>query len=265
MARVDDWERFSDAWEVSINADNPKPLAYHKGHKYFSNHDATGQVGCFAGFTAQEAAAKTVNLAHLVIGLNPRIAGFAVTIPHELHQKLVVNTAVRKRGTVIRPEQRLPFYIAFSHLVPMIHALHYHSGFRDKVDFIFDGNKTDKGLRDCIAVYDGIKESFEGEGWYSLMGEITPGDDKELAPLQAADMYAGQLRQSFMAGETRGTIRLWEDNRVKMAGQYIDQSKLEKWSREQNEEAATRILTTIKKHRENPPVMSKRRVKKRKS
>lgn len=150
-------------------------------------------------------------------------------------------------------------------MVPTVHALHYHAGFRDKIDFIFDGNKTDKALRDCIAVYHDIKEGFKDEIWYPIMGEMVPGDDKELAPLQAADMYAGQLRQSIMQGGIQGAIKLWNDNGVKMVGENVGQEKLEKWSRDMNEETATKRLTKIKDERENPKlrVMSKRRVKKK--
>lgn len=115
MARVDDWEHLSDAWEISISANNPKPLGYNKGYRYFSNNEATGQTGCFAGFTPREAALKTANLAHLIVGMNPRIAGFTVTVPHEEHQAIVKNRAITKRGGDVRLEQKLPFYIAFTH------------------------------------------------------------------------------------------------------------------------------------------------------
>jgi len=204
----------------------------------------------------------------LVLGLSPRIAAFTTTIPHDLHQKYVVDTAISRRGKLgkLKPIQKLPFYIAFSHLVPTVHALHYHQGFRDRVDFIFDGDKTDKGLRDCIAVYDAIKDDFKDEPWYPLMGEIIPGDDKELPPLQVADMFAGHLRLSIMSGRAEGAIKLWEENGVKIACQYVGQDKLEKWAQGQNEESVTKILTRIKEERENPrpPVMSTRRIKNKK-
>jgi len=263
-ARVDDWERFSDAWEISLGADNPKPLGYHKGYRYFRHHDAVTQEACFAGFTPQEAALKTTSLAWLLVGM--RVAGISVLVPHGEHKAYVKDKAITRRGKM-RPEQKHPFYIAFTHLVPLIHALHYHSGFRDKIDFIFDGDKTDRALRDCIREFGSVKEDYKNEIWYPLMGEIIPGDDKELAPLQAADMLAGQLRKTIVESEVQPIIKLWEDNRVKVHGEYIGQPKLEAWSSRFNQGLATDVLTRIKDEREGrlpPRVMSKRREKKEK-
>jgi hypothetical protein len=262
-ARVDDWERFSDAWDTSLSANNPRSLGYNKGHRYFRHHDAVTQKDCFAGFSPQEAALKTTNLAWLLVGL--RVAGISVVVPHDEYREFVKNKAIIRRGK-LRPEQKHPFYIAFAHLVPRIHALHYHSGFMDKIDFIFDGDKTDRALRDCIRTFGNIKYDFKDEIWYPLMGEMIPGDDKELAPLQAADMLAGQMRKSIVELGVQPLIKLWEDNQVKVHSEYIDQAKLEAWSSRFNQDLATDILTRIKDEREGrvpPRVMSGRREKKK--
>jgi hypothetical protein len=228
MSRVDTWDIFSDAWDRWLVDDNPKPLEYHKGHRYFSNREAMSQTGCFAGFTVQEAAEKTANLAWLIVTVSPGIAGFTVTVPHDEYATFVKQQAVIRRGK-LRLEQKLPFYIAFVHMLSSIHSMHYHGGSKDKVDFIFDGDKTDTALRECIGIYYDIKENSKHEPWYPIMGEMMHGDDKDLPPLQAADLFAGQLRQSIMLADTVGAIKLWEQNNVKILGQYIGKDKLEQW------------------------------------
>lgn len=170
-ARADDWERFSDVWNTSLGANNPKPLGYHKGYRYFRHHDAVTQETCFTGFTPQEAALKTVSLAWLMVGM--RVAGISIVVPHNEYKEFVKDRAITRRDK-IRSEQKHPFYIAFSHLVPLIHALHYHSGFRDKIDFIFDGDKTDKALRDCIREFGCLRDDFKDEIWYPLWERLDP-------------------------------------------------------------------------------------------
>src|SRR5215217_4629362 len=79
VARCDDWERFTDAWQISLEADNnPKALkSDEQGRLYFKYSEAVSKQKCFEGFTSEEAALKAVNLAHLFIGIP--MVGYVVT------------------------------------------------------------------------------------------------------------------------------------------------------------------------------------------
>lgn len=61
------------------------------------------------------------------------------------------------------------------------------------MEFVFD--KQGKQLPRCTRQYEELKEMIE-EPFRSLKGDVTPGDDKRILPLQAADLIAWQFRNS---------------------------------------------------------------------
>jgi hypothetical protein len=239
VARVDDWDAFSDVWDAR--------LGLGKSIKYFKHTEAYTQTGCFAGFTEQEAAEKMVGLAQVLIG-RP-VAGFTCVVPQDEFNAYVKDEAIQRRGKISR-ELKDPFYIAFSELVPVIHAVHYHSGIRDRIDFVIDGNKSDKALRRCIDVFRDLKEEFKEHPWHPLMGEIIPGDDKDLLPLQAADLLAGQTRRCLVDLDVTPILKMYERSHVPVFGLYVGKDKLTKWREGFNKNQATDILTAIKNERE---------------
>jgi hypothetical protein len=49
-----------------------------------------------------------------------------------------------------------------------------------------------------------------GHPWNGLAGEVMPGDDKKLMPLQAADLLAGQIRRSLIHNSLPVVLNLWK-------------------------------------------------------
>jgi hypothetical protein len=57
-----------------------------------------------------------------------------------------------------------------------------------------DGDKTDKAAGDMIEIFKYVKEQTKGEPHNAVIGDIFQRSAKDLAPLQLADMLAGQIR-----------------------------------------------------------------------
>jgi hypothetical protein len=90
---------------------------------------------------------------------------------------------------------RGPFYIAFHSLFGMILGIHSerYPDRIDRIDFIFDGKRGSNATSRCIAIHELVRQSATPP-YDLLMGTAVPGDDKEILPLQAADLLAGQYR-----------------------------------------------------------------------
>jgi hypothetical protein len=78
----------------------------------------------------------------------------------------------------------------------------------EKVDFTFDGCAE---LRACIGSYEQKRERFP-PSMRAIAGELIPGDDKELAGLQAADLLAGGI-SARLKGEAPQYLRIIEESR----------------------------------------------------
>lgn len=70
----------------------------------------------------------------------------------------------------------------------MVLQLQADSGEPDSVDFVFD--EGDSAFEDCLKFYKVVKEKLPVE-MLKVAGSVRTGNDKELMPLQAADLLAG--------------------------------------------------------------------------
>lgn len=263
IACCEAWERFSDAWEISLQGP-PKALGFHKGKRYFRHTDAVNQKACFAGFTSEMATRKAINLAWLVRPFQDHMLGYAVTVPMDQHKAVVQDQAIVRRGN-IHHMLKSPFYPAFKQLVPDVYESYWNQGHRDPIDIIVDGDgKTDKAFNDMKAIFDDVKKQTKGEPQYAVIGDIFQRSAKDLAPLQLADMLAGQTRMNHVDLRRAEVLRLWEKHKIQIHNHVVSQAEMEAWSQPLNVALATKVLMKIKIERDNPPVMSKRRVKKKK-
>jgi len=260
VTRVGVWERFSDAWDLLLNA--PRPLKKHKGKQYFRHTDVITRTACFKGFTEQEAAHKTVSLAGLLIAIRADVVGFRVNIPLADFTELVQDKAIVVRNK-IHLSQRNPLYLALMHLIPAIYISQHQLGVRDVIDIIVDGDKTDKALSDMRIIFNNAKQSFQSQPWYPLLGDMYPRSAKDLAPLQASDMLAGQTRKGLMDKQEAPITRYWREGKVPIWATTVNRSTMKKWSEQMNEALSTDRLIAIT-DKGKPQVISKRRVKKKK-
>lgn len=249
VARCDDWERFSDAWQLSLEAGNPKPLKPdHKGRQYFKHYDAKQLSGCFDGFTGpEETALKALNLAHLFIGIP--VIGFIVTVDQKLHKKVVQDGAIREKRR-LRPELADALAVALAHLIPLVHTFYHRSGVRDRIDIIVDGDGTDAAANVVMSAFRKARNDARMSEWHDLMGGLSFVDDKELAPLQAADFLAGEKRDSTISGIESALISFLKQNRVLIVDFEINADLLDTWRSKYNEDASTRKLIKAKNEEE---------------
>ncbi len=163
IASVDTWERFTEAWDSAL-----------KGFSlnYFKHAGASD--------------AKTLTMSQIISEHDLR--GYVVTVDYDLLTSKPVE--LRKRmGTRV-------YDWAFMKMVPGVLVDNLDRGSREKVDFVFDGCTE---LRTCIERYEVAREEWP-PSMRAIAGEIIPGNDKELAALQAADLLAGEYAAVLRSG-----------------------------------------------------------------
>ncbi len=235
---ADAMETFADAWDIASRKD--------KAIEYFKHSESMALEGCFKDFTATEAEDKRISLAEVIA--NHPVYGFVFIVPHSEYKTHVTDKAIRKRNRLVK---RLadPFYLAFGDLVRVVLSTHYYAGIRDQIDFIFDGNKSDSALGSSVTAYNRLKREFKNHPWWHLMGTIVPGDDKQLLPLQAADLLAGKTRKSVIDDRLDPVFEIWRD-RVPILFHVLTQADFEAHVAGFNIGEATNVLEEIKQKRD---------------
>ncbi|HEX8844670.1 MAG TPA: hypothetical protein VF791_08510 [Pyrinomonadaceae bacterium] len=194
VGQIPTWDAFADDWEMTLAAPNPKPI------DYFKHNEALALKGCFAGFTESEANTKARNLAEVVARHD--VYGAVYFVGRGQLKRMIEKEAVVIRDKV---HQYLsdPFYICIGSLVGHMLGSQYGKYPDEKVDFIFDGQPGSSQATRFIAQYEVFRE-FAPEPIKRIMGTAIAMDDKEVLPLQAADLLVGQVRtagQLMIAGQ----------------------------------------------------------------
>lgn len=189
-ATVEEWERFSDAWE--------KCRLSEPSIEYFKTYEANGLSGEFYKFSSTDRDAKVLALSHVIAAHGLR--GYIALVEHSL----LAN----------RPEKLRKFMgsrtydWAFIAIVQSVLADFLDRRQTEKIDFIFD--KCGE-LRACIESYEQQKAEEFSPSIRDIAGEVIPGDDKELAGLQAADLLAGE-HSSYLRTNTKSPAYAEIDN-----------------------------------------------------
>jgi Protein of unknown function (DUF3800) len=192
MARAEEWELFSDAWDRELRAD--KPI------EYFKNHEAAILDEQFRGWKEAERDAKVLALAKIIAKYE--LTGFIGGIHLPNFNSIFAGSIVPKkvlRSIVTFTE---PYHwgcqciisgvLGYQDLVAKNHS--------EQVDFVFDNGV--KALDDCIANYPKLLAVLPPTA-QAIAGTVIPGDDKKIAALQAADLLAGQMLQEIREGGVR--------------------------------------------------------------
>ena len=187
-ATVPQWEHFDDEWQRVLDAD--PPIAYYK------NNEAYGLKGEFAeekGWTLQKRDDKVIALAKVIKDTIPQ--RFYVGAYNGDYKKYLTDIPARNRRNIGENMYSFLFYQM------IFHIFGYNIGInvREKFDLIFD----------CQG-----KIGYRALHWWELLKrtaitqskfDYTPyfGDppsfksDLDLKPLQASDLYAGQIGRGF--------------------------------------------------------------------
>lgn len=171
---ADKWSRFSDEWAAE--------LASEPAIKYFRNVEAQSNRGPFKGWTRKQRVHKLERLASVAARFKPWT--FEVSLSRREFDRIYKPHTLHALSH--------PFQICFVMVMEIVARLHEAENFKVPVDFIFDETE---GLSDLIVImFDWLKDSHPH--WRNALGG-TPvfSDDKEVMPLQAADMFAWHLRR----------------------------------------------------------------------
>jgi hypothetical protein len=190
-----EWVSFNDAWVERLNE---APAI-----DYFKNNEALALKGCFAGFTKQDADQKIFRLAE-VLSEHRTLEAYCVAVRHRVYRDhfLVATSSLGDRAPRFAEQVKTqPLHLAFHIIIPLILEEHSERGIKGPIDFIFDdGKEPSRATRWCIELYEVIKEWHERleHPYYALMGKADTATDRDVKPLQAADLLAGQIRGSLL-------------------------------------------------------------------
>ena len=182
LATSEDWAKFSDAWKAGLN--KPPCISYFKLNDAFSS--IKNKKSQFFGWTENDVNAKIWTLIE-IIKLFPLVRVWNYIDKDEFNQYTIKEADKRRIDN--------PYWLCFHDIIvqtvrdQIIHELN------TPIDFIFD----EEGALgyDCLSWYNYFKKSAFPKWVLPYLGSITFGNDKRIVALQAADLYAGLLRQHF--------------------------------------------------------------------
>lgn len=206
------WEIFADEWHRVLT--HKDPLKPFRRHIYFSSHQAETLTGCFDGFTRKEADAKVSLLTEVL--LSHMDYAMLSAIKWE-HFKDIFQAGVPKPKGRLHNYFKHPYYLCFHDVIGNVLQKQWAEK-RGGVDFIFD--EQGKMLTRSIQLFEKVRsdKDFSPElRDNALASQISFGDDKQVHPIQAADLVAWQSRNRSWPHTGRETVsarRLVESRKV---------------------------------------------------
>lgn len=175
VARYQVWSDFSFAWEAA--------LATEPSIKYFKMREARLRIKEFDGWRMAEAQAKIKLLANVVVEYSPR----------------VISTHISRRefgeivGPIIPYMMRHPYEVLFYTLIDKLAQWQYDCNVSGKTEWVFD-EQGDVGTQTVVwyAYLKGLQPPHLAAKWG---GTPIFRSDKEVLPLQAADLVAWHRRR----------------------------------------------------------------------
>jgi hypothetical protein len=184
VASADTWDRFSDDWN--------KVLRKRPPIRYFKHNEAKGRSGQFEGWDATDADAKIMTLARVIdehINPSRQDYGFFTGMKPELLRFLYGRSPASTKQIRSALKLTTAYHFCCFNLTACIAQHELKLDRASPVDFVFDEGSG--ALLECASVVAEIKPLMRPE-LATRIGTITEGNDKELAPLQAADLLVGQ-------------------------------------------------------------------------
>jgi hypothetical protein len=164
------WHRFWNDWQSVLDED---PTV-----RYFKMYEAAALQGEFLRFSPDQ---RNVRLNRFI----------DVILAHDLQEVSIAAPEIYFREILlpILPSGHAhPYYFALVGIVTAVEAVSRHFGSIEPVDFIFD---KQCGMEDkAVRMFLRLKRSLPNRH----LGRIAFRDDREMLPLQAADLIAWQMR-----------------------------------------------------------------------
>ncbi len=196
VARLDEWERFSDAWERQLRR---KPAI-----DYFKHHEAKSRTKQFEGWSVAECDRKILSLARIITKFDIKY-GVSTGIRNDVVRNLMKSAIpdIRTVRTILHVSRAYDW--AFHSIVSMVLQLQVEFGETETVDFVF--HEGDAAFDDCQRTYDVIKKMLP-PAVSKIAGSVCTGNDKALMPLQAADLLAGASTANLRGQMTGNAYRV---------------------------------------------------------
>jgi hypothetical protein len=182
------WAAFTDEWEKALNQ-SPR-LAY------FKNNEAMGLKGQFnktCGWSSQKRDDRLVALAQIIRKHIPE--RFSVAMRHGDYKHYMHGIPVARRMKNLEH----PYFMLFHEIMLCVAAIHSMSKDVSPCQFVFD--QQGKIGERAAAWWPTFRQSMQiarvDFSPYFTESKPTFASDEELRPLQAADMFAGQLARAM--------------------------------------------------------------------
>ncbi len=157
--------------------------------KYLKGTEAGNLAGQFNRWTAEKRDDLVLQFVRLI--KQYALIGVRVVIPHQDFRRSLRFDAMVRRG---RWYFKQPYFVAFDCVFGAVLSYARKRSQFEKVDFIFDNGLVDR--RNLSFAYDPLLKSL-GSDVLLLAGAPIFRDDKDFAPLQAADLLAWHIRRDF--------------------------------------------------------------------
>lgn len=176
---AEEWIEFSNRWDAA--------LAEAPAIEYFKMKEAHGRHGCFRGWTKLERNKKVFKLAQVV-------REFA---PHGLHASIDIKAHKEKIDPVSPYPSKSPYFLLTLAVIYGLAKMNERLLLAQPCKIVFDN--SDGLLGRLEPVYDLMTAG--DESWREFIGPSpTFADDKEVLPLQAADLLAWHIRRHERGG-----------------------------------------------------------------
>ncbi|MGI8962223.1 MAG: DUF3800 domain-containing protein [Bryobacteraceae bacterium] len=172
ISDIDHWISLSDEWEEALAG--PPKLEYFKMTEAFQLRDQ------FAGWTERQRDNHIDRLRAII--QSHCLLGSGVAMPKDLYDRHVRGHIPKKYDN----QYYASFVTSLDFLADMMNRLEQTG----PIDFVFDQQNIEPRVRE---LFDEFKTS--SHSYRTLVGEIDFRDDKNVLPLQAADMLAWRMRE----------------------------------------------------------------------
>jgi len=210
VASADDWAKISDEWSAELAAP-PSLTSYHAV-------EAQNRSGDFKNWSRRDIVSKQIRLANIVAKYRPW--SFETSISREAFERHYKPNALHAISH--------PFQVCFYGALFAVARFHEHQGLSVPVDFIFDENN---GVGEFAALTYNWVRDLHPELKRALGSTPVFRDDKQFAPLQAADMLVWHIRREHEGREPPNYFAPLNILRRNHALFPVPDEYVEKWGR----------------------------------
>lgn len=183
LGRVESWLAFGHAWQAVL--DERPALAY------FKSREAAYRIEQFRGWSVDDVNARVAKFVSVILNPEFRLRRTRIAIPIKHYQRIF-------RGKVDRRLDN-PFFLPhYSMIQRTLRYLAIERREKDKINFIFDeaSNREKRLIRMAWDFF----TTYAAKDTKPLIGDEPDfRNDKDMLPLQAADLYARHARKYFDA------------------------------------------------------------------